>query len=273
MILTKTFSLYKLKKQNITNFIILLTLIIVVNSCGNFRSEKDSAESSHKSIKETNFSTQIYSVEEISFTNEFGTKLSGTLFESNKSKIAIVFAHSFVPGNDQSVLIPLAKDLAEIGITSLTFDFPGHGKTGGPPRYSKVDGDVRAAITYLREIGYSKIASLGIGLGGLGSAKNAPDLIGLITISIPTGAMPDLFVEKEDFSTSYPKLFIAAKDDFANNLPFAGFAHDMHDLSVDPSEVKIFSGRYHSMALFRSEHKTELHDLIIDFFKSLNEKY
>ena len=189
MILTKTFSLYNLKKQDITNFIILLTLIIVVNSCGNFKSEKGSVDSFDKSIKETSISTQIYSVEEISIVNEPRTKLSGTLFKSNKSKIAIVFAHSFVPGNDQSVLIPLAKELAEIGITSLTFDFPGHGKTGGPPVYNEVDGDVRSAIAYLREIGYSKIASLGIGLGGLGSAKNAPDLVGLITISIPTGAI------------------------------------------------------------------------------------
>ena len=262
-----------MKKQKKRNVIIVLTLINVFYSCGIFKGEKVSAVSPDKSIMETKFSSPIYSVEEISFVNESGTKLSGTLFRSNDSKIAIVFAHSFVRGQDQSGLFPLAKELAELGITSLTFDFPGYGKTGGPPKYNKVDVDVKGAINLLRGLGYSKIASMGVGLGGLGSAKNAKELVGLITISIPTNAMGDLFVEKKDFNIPYPKLFIAARDDFGNNRPFAEYAHTLHDLSVEPRKLIIFSGRYHSMALFKSEHREELHDLIIDFFKALNKMH
>ena len=107
-------------------------------------------------------------------------------------------------GEDQSGLHPLARELAELGMTSLTFDFPGYGKTEGPPKYDKVDGDVRSAIAFLRSLGYSKIASLGVGLGGLGSAKNAEELVGLITISIPTSAMGTLIVTAEDFIIPYP---------------------------------------------------------------------
>ena len=43
------------------------------------------------------------------------------------------------------------------------------------------------------------------------------------------------------------------------------------DLSAEPRKLLIFSGRYHSRALFKSEHKSELNDLIIEFFKTLNE--
>ncbi len=262
-----------MKSRDIRNIIIVLTLINVFYSCGIFKGEKVSAVPPVNSIKETIFSISIYSVEEINFVNQLGTKLSGTLFEVDNSIIAIVFAHSFVHGQDQSGLFPLAKELAELGITSLTFDFPGYGKTEGPPKYNKVDVDVKSAINLLRGLGYSKIASMGVGLGGFGSAKNARDLVGLITISIPTGVWPDLFVEKEDFNTPYPKLFISARDDFANNRPFAEYAQQLYDLSVEPRKLKIFSGRYHSMELFKSEHKTELTELIIKFFKTINEKY
>ena len=260
-----------MRRQNNRNIIIVLSLIIVFNSSEIFNGTVASAEAFGKLNKNENYYLHNYLVEKISFVNESGTKLSGTLFKVEKSKIAIVFAHSFVLDQDQSELFPLAKELAELGITSLTFDFPGYGKTGGPPKYNKVDDDVRSAIAYLRGLGYTKIASMGVGLGGLGSAKNAQDLVGLITISIPTSAMGDLFVTEEDFAVPYPKLFIAARDDFGNNRPFAEYAHTLHDLSVEPRDLLIFSGRYHSMALFESEHKEELHDLIIDFFKSLNE--
>ncbi len=139
-----------MKRQNKRDIIIVFSLINVFYSCGIFMGEKVSAVSPDKSIKETNIFTPIYSVKEIIFVNESGTKLSGTLFESNESKIAIVFAHSFMPGEDQSGLYPLAKELAELGITSLTFDFPGYGKTEGPPKYNKVDVDVKSATNLLR---------------------------------------------------------------------------------------------------------------------------
>ena len=210
---------------------------------------------------------------EVSIPNGPGKPLSGTLYRADNSKFAIVFAHSYVPGQDKTGFRSLALELAEMGITSLTFDFPGIGKTEGPPVYDKVDMDVRSAIAYLHDLGYSNIASMGVGLGGLGSATNARELVGLITISIPTSAMGTLFVTDEDLSVSYPKLFIAAKEDFGNNRPFAQYALSLYELSVEPKELKIFSGAYHSMALFDSEHKNELHDLIIDFFGSLNEQY
>jgi len=107
----------------------------------------------------------------------------------------------------------------------------------------------------------------------LGTAKNAHDFVGMITISIPTGAMGTLFVTKEDFAIPYPKLFIAAMDTSGYNKPYAKGARRLYDLSVEPKELLIFNSRYQSIGLFRSEHKTELHDLIIEFFKTINEKY
>ena len=262
-----------MKRQNKRNIIIVLTLINVFYSCGIFKGEKTSAVSPNKIIIKTNFSTPIYSVEEINFVNESGFELSGTLFKARKSKVAIIFTHSFMPDADQTELFPLAEELAKLGITSLTFDFPGFGKSEGYIEFDLVDTDVRSAINFLRGLGYSKIASLGVGVGGLGTAKNALDLVGMITISAPTGAMCTLIVTKEDFAIPYPKLFIAAIDTAGYNKSSGKAARRLYDLSVEPKEILIFSSKYQAMGLFRSEHGKELTELIIKFFKTINEKY
>ena len=69
--------------------------------------------------------------EEIEFLNEEGVVLSGTIFRSGFSDRAVVLAHSGVLGEDQTGLHSTARMLAENGITTLTFDFQGCGKTGG----------------------------------------------------------------------------------------------------------------------------------------------
>jgi hypothetical protein len=68
---------------------------------------------------------------------------------------------------------------------------------------------------------------------------------------------------------NYPKLFIAAENDFANGRPFAAYAQTIYDYSADPRELMIFSGSYHSMEFFASEHSEELHSLLMDFFENL----
>lgn len=213
-----------------------------------------------------------YAVEKFSIANSRGIDLAGTLFRVPGSDIAVVFAHSFVPGEDQTGLYPLANQLARRGISVLTFDFPGYGASKGPAAYDEVDRDVATMIIYLKGLGYGKIASLGVGLGGLGSVKNGHELMGLITISVPTSAMGALWVTRQDLGRPYPKLFISSEQDFANMRPFAAYAKTIHDSAVAPKELKIFSGNQHSMRLFDSEHDTELTRIIVDFFEALRDQ-
>lgn len=122
-------------------------------------------------------------------------------------------------------------------------------------------------------MGYSKIASLGVGIGGFGSVKNAKDLVGPMTISVPMSAMGMLLAKKEDLSTPYPKFFIPTIDTSGFNGSFTKGAQIFYDLSVEPKELIFFNSRYLSMDLFKSEHKTELNELIIKFFKNINDKF
>jgi pimeloyl-ACP methyl ester carboxylesterase len=209
--------------------------------------------------------------EEITFTNQLGVELAGTLFHVEGSQVGAVLAHSGVPGQSQLGLHPLARDLTDLGITVLTFDFPGYGRTGGAPAYALVDRDVRTAISYLENLGFSQFAALGVGLGGLGCAKQGlvPGVVGMVLISCPVDVGPGLGINPDDLSVAYPKLFISAELDFANGRPFAQYAQTFYDDAVKPKELKLFSGSYHSMELFESEHADELNSLLLDFFLAL----
>jgi esterase/lipase len=210
--------------------------------------------------------------EEINFRNQYGVDLGGRRIIKKGAEIAVVMAHSGVSGESQIGLHSTARDLAGLGFTVLTFDFPGYGRTGGSPSYGLVDRDVRAAISFLENQGFTQIVCLGVGLGGIACGKSGlvPSLVGLVLISCPTDVCcPTLSIQPSDLTRSYPKLIIAAEDDFANGRPFAQYAQTIYDYSTDPKEIKIFTGPYHSMELFRLEHAEEMNDLLLEFFQGL----
>jgi esterase/lipase len=181
-----------------------------------------------------------------------------------------------------SFTVSLAKELAERGITSLTFDFQGCGKTGGETAFVKVDKDVKAAMTSLREQGYMRIACVGVGLGGIACAKsgNEPNMAGMVLVASPTEITTGTLVEEPELQMivnaleifpedlnglNYPILIIVAEGDKAAGRPFAEMAQRIYDYSSEPKEIKVFPGSYHSMELLRSEHGDELFNLIFEF--------
>lgn len=225
---------------------------------------------------------QIYE-EEIEFTNEDNIVLVGRLFSPGNKDLAVVLAHSGVLGEDQEGLHPLARGLAERGISALTFDFQGIGKTGGEVAFTEVDRDVKGAVTLLREKGYSRIACMGVGIGGTACAKNAPDgsLVGMVLVSAPTDistaeiieepelevVLHQLEITAEDLARlGYPILIIAAENDMAAGRSFAEMARAMYGYAADPKEIVIFPGSYHSMDLFRSEYGEEIYKRVYEFF-------
>ena len=126
-------------------------------------------------------------------------------------------------------------------------------------------------LALLRERGYTRIGIMGVGLGGLAIVKLAsePDVVGLVLISAPTSAGELRFEPNDVANAAYPKLFIAAKEDFGNNRPFAAMAQEMHDAASKPKNIKIFPGPAHSMAMFETDYADELADLLMHFFRKL----
>jgi esterase/lipase len=186
--------------------------------------------------------------EEIEFTNDENIVLVGTLFDS---------------GYDDLI-----------------------GKTGGETAFEKVDKDVKAAMTALRERGFVRIACIGVGLGGIACAKSGkePNMAGLVLVSSPIEITTGTLVEEPELQMivntleivpedlkglNYPILIIVAEDDKAAGRPFAEMAQTIYDFSSEPKEIKVFPGSYHSMELFRSEQGNEINNLIIDFIERI----
>jgi esterase/lipase len=246
--------------------------VLLLSGCGNSQTEIDE-------------STPVI-IKEVELINEDEIALAGRLFSSAGNDLAVVLAHSGVFGEDQEGLHPLAQGFAEEGITALTFDFQGFGKTGGETAFSDVNKDVQAAVSYLRRNGYQRIICLGVGIGGTACAKVSREvnLVGIVLVSAPieitTGKLIEepelemviskLEITSEDLhDLGFPVLFVAAEEDRAAGRPFAEMARTMYALSTEPKEIVIFPGTDHSMELFRSEHGEELNKLLLEFFEGI----
>ncbi|UCF64543.1 MAG: hypothetical protein JSW33_01565 [bacterium] len=230
-------------------------------------------ETVSESIGVTIKNTSPLSIEQIDLMNGDGYRLAGTLFYNEDAEIGIVMAHSGVPGQSQLGLHPLASQLADSGFTVLTFDLRGYGLTGGFPSYGRVHIDVWAAINYLRDLGYIRIGTFGVGLGAIGIAMTGQheNVVGLVLISCPISVSPPTLLITEEYMAplTYPKLVIAAENDFANGRPFAQYATTIYNYCQEPRQLVLFSGSFHSMELFESEHEIELNQMLISFFEDL----
>ena len=200
---------------------------------------------------------------EVTFTTEDGIQLSGTVF--GQGTTAVVLAHML--SADQTSWQPFAQVLAERGLTALTFDFRGYGKSGGDVDYTALDKDARGAIVFLRDHGFQRIVCIGASMGGLacGKVSHEPGLAGLVIISSPLSMEfvgSSLKVTRSDLADlTYPKLFVISRED----RPLSGELRSMYGWSSDPKEIKVFSGLAHGTDLFDTEHAVEFRELLVDF--------
>ena len=119
-----------------------------------------------------------------------GINLNGTLYipaaASQYNRVpAVVMCHGY--GNEQAAFETSARDLADEGVATLTFDFRGHGESGGILDGSVVD-DVMDAWDYLHdqpEVDRKRMGLIGHSMGAFsailaaGKLKKAKVLIAL----------------------------------------------------------------------------------------------
>ncbi len=109
--------------------------------------------------------------QKVTFFNSQNLKLSGTFhLPQQKINSIVIISHGFAANKDRSRLIKVAKILAKNNIVAFRFDFGGCGESEDREITLKnqID-DLKSAINYVRENGYSKIGLLGESLGGLTS--------------------------------------------------------------------------------------------------------
>lgn len=137
----------------------------------------------------------------ISFPNHDGLTLAGVLeIPENDPLASAVFAHCFTCSKDLKAIVRVSRQLADLGILTLRFDFRGIGDSQGQFADSNFEtnvGDLIAAIEWLAETNQSPGLLIGHSLGGAAAMAVAAqaastesgrlaNLAALVTLAAPS---------------------------------------------------------------------------------------
>lgn len=124
----------------------------------------------------------------ILFTED-GIAIDISHFLSGKPDVCIL-AHGFMGSKQRPYITKLAERLSQ-HFDVITFDFRGHGKSGGVSNGTEEFYDIKAVIDYVKRNGYQKIALVGFSLGGIQGICEAAkfhDVDALVTVGTPADA-------------------------------------------------------------------------------------
>lgn len=181
--------------------------------------------------------------------------IEGALYSRHNDRV-VLLCHGQV--FDKESWSDLALEFQKADIDVFAIDFRGYGNSTGPT-WGAFELDVLGAVNRLSDKGYKQIGILGGSMGGRAVlealARETPPKVDRVVILAASGP--------EIESESVEKLFIVARLDGAYDGVLETFAG-----SSSPKELKVFQGSRHAQHLFRSPHRDELTDLLIDFFNA-----
>jgi len=85
----------------------------------------------------------------------------------DRGELAVVLGHGFTGSSASPQVARICQRLSERGFAVLSPDFRGHGRSGGATTAGELEVlDVAAAVGWLRDAGYARVAILGFSMGG-----------------------------------------------------------------------------------------------------------
>jgi alpha-beta hydrolase superfamily lysophospholipase len=195
---------------------------------------------------------------ELLFTTSDGVRLHGRLFGSGNP--GVILAH--MEGADQRSWQPFAETIAGAGLKALTFDFRGHGRSGGKKEAEKLDLDMAAAVQVMRDQGARGILLMGAGMGGAAALKMAAQeqFLGVLTLSAPT-EFEGLDALAGMGEVEMPIMLIVAEDDEAAQKA----AGDLFDAAPEERVYQAFRGGEHGTDMLSGPLGEEVQESLRDF--------
>jgi len=189
----------------------------------------------------------------ITYPTEDNGVIEAALFKA-ENDLVVIFAHGAI-FNKESWFF-MAKKLQKLGISSLSIDFRGYGKSKKGSTGKKAY-DILGAIDFLKEKGYDQIAIVGGSMGGA-AVLDALEIkmdkaIKKVVLLAPAGGSA---IQNK----SVNKLFVVSK-----NEGLFSRVNSIYNDSTQPKKLKVFSGSSHAQHLFKSKHSDELSNLLIGF--------
>lgn len=127
--------------------------------------------------------------EKVFFENSKGNKLCGILSNpaQDKNKAIIILCHGFTTSKASKTYVGLEQLLNIAGVSTLRFDFFGHGESEGKFENittSEAVDDILNAIKTLKKLGYKKIGLMGSSFGGIASIMAASKTNDLFVLAL-----------------------------------------------------------------------------------------
>lgn len=181
----------------------------------------------------------------VHFSTPDNVRLGGLLY--GQGKTAVICSHML--GTDKSIWPDsgIPQRLALGGYLVLAYDFRGYGDSVGVKNSTVFnDADLRAAITFMRQQGATKIVLLGASMGGTASLIVASSLPvdAVITLSAPQNFIPGV-TDDQVKAIRAPKLFVNSQQD-----DYASETQHMYDIASQPKTLKMYPGYAHGTAIF-----------------------
>jgi len=183
--------------------------------------------------------------------------------ERGRGSIGVVLAHML--GSSQLAWAPILPTLLDQGFHVLTFDFRGHGLSGGTRDPSRAAIDLKGAIAKIRSLGASRVLVVGASMGGTAAivAAATEDLAGVVSISAPA-QIDRLDAAAAMTKVREPKLFIVGRGDDAR---YTDGARSLFAAASQPKTIRVVDGTaaHGTDLLVDAKVGSQVRKLIVDF--------
>lgn len=176
-----------------------------------------------------------------------GYAFSARVWRVDPKRVAI-YLHEY--RDDQTGWWPLATTVRRLPVSSITFDFRGHGTDAdNPDDVLGMVEDARAAVAFARSQGFDQIMLIGAGMGAAIAVQVAAEQDDLRVIGLSTPSAFDLL----DTLAAMPRVagriaLVATEDDLSA-------AHSLGALQaageVPEAYVRLYPGRAHGVDMLR----------------------
>ena len=211
-------------------------------------------------------------VEVVKLKTSDGIDLVGYLHQPEvplNENFVVVLAHGHTQSHRE--WRDFEKLLIENGIATMTFDFRGHGASGGSDQFATIGMDVQTVFDYVRQRGFERVVCIGSSMGGSACLAGAvgTDIDGLGVLSGTMNLPGTRLVSRADMEGfTMPKIFIYAENDIWWPDEVEEYEKTA-EIAGEPKEIYIDPGISHASGILYDENGEEVISILLDFVKNL----
>ncbi len=224
--------------QNLLSALLFIAGTLAASGC-----EAEQAESG-QTVTEQAF-------REVSFATSDGGRVFANLYGTGDH--GVVLAHGAI--FDKESWSKQAEILVTAGFRVLAIDFRGYGKSKAGTEGNRLELDVLAAVSYLRDNGAKRVSVVGGSMGGGAAAQAAVKAKeGQIDRLVLLAHSP---VSRPEKMTGN-KLFIVSNGDSSKRS-----VQQQYETAADPKKLVIMPGDAHAQHIFKTKYSKQLMDHIL----------